>query len=612
MSIIQTFNLNLIPTSAPVVVHVDQYDHGTGRLRASLFNNDTLYSPSGTAVIQGTKPDGKGFEYSASISGNVVTANLTEQMTAVAGPVRAQIVVTESSGRTGTFVFILDVQKSALPADTDMSESEYQKIEEALETVDRAIQAAEDAAGSAEEAAGFAENAAGSAGDAADSAEDAEAWAKGTRNGSAVPSSDPTYHNNSRYFSGVASDNATQASRNGEAWAVGTRGGASIPSTDPAYNNYAKYWAEQAEQYAQGGLKFEGTIYFAELPTSNIRVGAMYNIKDAFTTDSRFEEGAGVKCPEGSNVAWTPNNKWDVLAGYYQCIVSITQAQFDQLTTAQKNDPSIWWWISDADGVISGSGSGGGVTAYPDLTNKPQINGHTLIGNMSSSVLEIGGVTDYDDLTDKPKINGHTLSGNKSGSALGLNNYDDLLNKPSINGHTLSGAMTSSILEIGGVTNYNDLSNRPQINGHTLTGNQSAADLGIGGGASNLNDLSDVTVTTPSANQILRYTGSKWQNASPVIQCGFESKNASSVTIPAGGKVACSISPSLFPATSSLGKCTGIVTSIQDNLSSFDQVIYSNITYYANLIGFVATNTTNESKTVTPSVEMLYLKIVYE
>lgn len=168
--ITQTFDLNLIPKDNPIVVHCDQYDHGTGRLVANLYNDSLVYVPSGTAVIQGTKPDGKGFQYNASISSNVVTANLTEQMTAVYGEVRCQIVVTESTGRTGTFAFILNVQKSALPADSDMSESEYQIVEELLESIE-------------------------------EDASDAEAWANGTRGGVPVESTDPAYHNNSKYWS---------------------------------------------------------------------------------------------------------------------------------------------------------------------------------------------------------------------------------------------------------------------------------------------------------------------------------------------------------------------------------------------------------------------------
>ena len=47
------------------------------------------------------------------------------------------------------------------------------------------------------------------------------------------------------------SQNAANSADDAEAWAVGQRGGVDVPSTDPAYENNAKYWAEQslANQY---------------------------------------------------------------------------------------------------------------------------------------------------------------------------------------------------------------------------------------------------------------------------------------------------------------------------------------------------------------------------
>ena len=246
--ITQAFNLNLIPEQAPVVIHCDQYDKGTGRLVISLFEDSVAYTPSGTAVVQGEKPDGKGFSYSATLSGNTVTANLTEQMTAVAGKVRCQLVITETSGRTGTFVFILDVQKSALPSDTDMSASEYEFIEEAIEECQDAVTAVR----------GY--------------SEDAEAWAVGERGGVPVASGDETYHNNSEYY------------------------------------------AQLAQSYAQGGLKYKGSVMFANIPTTGLTAGDMYNIEDDFTTDNRFQEGAGIAVSAGTNIAYNTNNKWDLLA----------------------------------------------------------------------------------------------------------------------------------------------------------------------------------------------------------------------------------------------------------------------------------------------------------
>ena len=242
MSVTQTFDLNLIPEQAPVVVHCDQYDKGTGRLIIKLYEGDVAYAPSGTVTIQGCKPDGHGFSYAATLSGNTVTANLTEQMSCVAGHVRCQIIVTETTGRTGTFVFILDVQRSALPADVDMSESEYQFIQEAIEDCQQAV---------------------------------------------------------------------TDA----EAWAVGERGGVPVSAGDPTYDNNSKYWADQAAQYAQGGIIYKGSVAFANIPTTGMSNGDMYNITDDFTTDSRFVEGSGKFCPAGTNIAWESSvSKWDVLA----------------------------------------------------------------------------------------------------------------------------------------------------------------------------------------------------------------------------------------------------------------------------------------------------------
>lgn len=245
--ITQSFDLNLIPNSAPIVVHCDQYDEGTERFIITLYDGMVAYTPASgaTVMIQGTKPDGKGFQYDASISGNVVTANLTRQMTAAYGKVKCQIVVTESANRTGTFAFDLMVQKSALPADTDMSESEYQKIVEVLDNID-----------------GVAQDAIDDINDAIDDAQDA--------------------------LDGKVSAAAASAAA-------------------------AAQSASEAEQYAQGGLIYRGSILFANIPTSGMKAGDMYNMENDFTTDSRFQEGTGISVAAGTNIAWN-GTKWDLLA----------------------------------------------------------------------------------------------------------------------------------------------------------------------------------------------------------------------------------------------------------------------------------------------------------
>ena len=49
---------------------------------------------------------------------------------------------------------------------------------------------------------------------------------------------------------GLAEDSAEDA----EAWAVGQRNGQDVPSTDPAYHNNSKYWAEQANPTALSNM----------------------------------------------------------------------------------------------------------------------------------------------------------------------------------------------------------------------------------------------------------------------------------------------------------------------------------------------------------------------
>lgn len=148
---------------------------------------------------------------------------------------------------------------------------------------------------------------------AEESAEDAEAWAVGTRDGKAVSSSDATYHNNSKYYATLAGTRASNAStyaNNASRSAVSASDYASAASNSAAA---AAQSAAEAETYAQGGLAYKGSITFAQIPTSGMKSGWMYNMEEDFTTDSRFQEGEGIKVRAGTNIAWN-GSKWDVLA----------------------------------------------------------------------------------------------------------------------------------------------------------------------------------------------------------------------------------------------------------------------------------------------------------
>ena len=91
-------------------------------------------------------------------------------------------------------------------------------------------------------------------------------------------------------------------------------------STDNSrfYKEEAQKLLKQAmtllESVSSGGLLPAGTVAFEDLPVS-AQTGYMYNISNAFVTDERFSDGAGLHYNAGANVYWTAEGKWDVLTG---------------------------------------------------------------------------------------------------------------------------------------------------------------------------------------------------------------------------------------------------------------------------------------------------------
>lgn len=248
--ITQSLNTNLIPGQVKPRVNVSQYDKSSRTLSFSLYNGNQAFNiASGmTAMIEGSKPDGHGFQYNANVTvgSNVVTATLTQQMAIVAGEVNCEIVILQGQKRLATGNFVIDVEPAALNDSAIPSDSELPMII-ALATQQM---------------------------------ENAEAWAAGTKNGTAVTSSDPQYHNNSKYYSEqsassatTASNKATEASNSAstastkageastsatasanqalksEGYAVGTQNGTAVSSGTYFHNN-SKYYAEQADASA--------------------------------------------------------------------------------------------------------------------------------------------------------------------------------------------------------------------------------------------------------------------------------------------------------------------------------------------------------------------------
>ena len=175
--ITQELDLNMVPGTVPPVINVSQFDTGARTFIFTLYNGATLFNgPVASCRIEGIKPDNKGFSYNASYSNGKVTADCTEQMTAVVGNVLCEIRLLENNEKTlGTLNFILCVERSPLNADVDISETELPPIIDLARKHEQAAAAsAAQSAASASESANSARQSAASAAASAASAAEAE------------------------------------------------------------------------------------------------------------------------------------------------------------------------------------------------------------------------------------------------------------------------------------------------------------------------------------------------------------------------------------------------------------------------------------------------------
>ena len=269
----QTINLNLIPGGVMPVVHLSQFDQDVdGSLIFNIYNGPVPYDLTGcVAHIQGHKPDGTVFDYQCTVHETYVTAATEYQMTVVAGQYQGEMRISKDGSAVGTVNLVFSVEPSTM-TDVDLSHTDIPtlvlEIEQAVVSTGENAENAEDSAEDSEAwAVGqrngedvpstdptYHNNAKYWSDQTGHVIEDAEAWAIGERGGVPVTSEDETYHNNSKYYAGQSSSSATASegsAEDSEAYAIGKRGGTDVPSTDPAYQNNSKYWKDQAEREAE-------------------------------------------------------------------------------------------------------------------------------------------------------------------------------------------------------------------------------------------------------------------------------------------------------------------------------------------------------------------------
>lgn len=213
----QTLTLDLIPKGVNPVINVSQYDAGQTWTFNITENGAAFSIPSGSSVtIRGTKRDSTGFVYACAFSGSAVTSIVQPQMTVLSGDQKAELRITNGDEKIATINFIIRVEPSALSDSTEISETELPLIEQAVELMNEAPAIIAQMEGLSE---------------------DSEAWAKGTKDGTAVPSTAPQHHNNSKYYAEQAATAAAKMpiiGNDGDWWLYNTGTGQYEDSNNPS------------------------------------------------------------------------------------------------------------------------------------------------------------------------------------------------------------------------------------------------------------------------------------------------------------------------------------------------------------------------------------------
>jgi len=118
-----TTKLDASLTGLPTTVRIKQYASDFRLIFQLMATDGSLTIESGTSVyIRGTKLDGHGWQLGGSRSGTTVTFAGTheqmQQMTAVAGKNKFEVVLKNGSKELPFATFILDVQRAAMDEGT--------------------------------------------------------------------------------------------------------------------------------------------------------------------------------------------------------------------------------------------------------------------------------------------------------------------------------------------------------------------------------------------------------------------------------------------------------------------------------------------------------------
>lgn len=129
-------DLDLKPGGIPQRVHLNQYDKGQ-KITVHLYNDNTIYTPTGTVWVSGTKKDNTGFQYQCEKSGSDAVITVTDQMTCYPGDTEVEVTDVKEGVKQGSANFILSVENAAFHDDTVISETDIPAIQKVAENIDK-------------------------------------------------------------------------------------------------------------------------------------------------------------------------------------------------------------------------------------------------------------------------------------------------------------------------------------------------------------------------------------------------------------------------------------------------------------------------------------------
>lgn len=189
MAVTRRYRLNLRNYGNLPAIMLSQYDEGY----ALVFDIYDGVNPSAslsayTVKLKGVRYDGLAYEFTGTTtgeSGNILSFVIDTTMSACPGKGTAEIAIIDSSNDVlfATFNMPVFVERAAVPegsidADVERAQEIAEQVQEIVDNAAAAVSG------------------------------EAEKWATGQINGTDVPSTDPTYENNAKYYAEQAAEAA--------------------------------------------------------------------------------------------------------------------------------------------------------------------------------------------------------------------------------------------------------------------------------------------------------------------------------------------------------------------------------------------------------------------